>query len=491
MRRLSAIWSNASSSCRDLGLADHHFFCGISQLAVGADTLFTRACAKAGWLQRIFLPQPREDFLAAVNDRNEPDFTPSQREQANTFFSSDHIIQERVVSDSSDRKMRFEDVNLELVRVSDVVVCLMDASAGSGRGGTGQVRDEALRRTKPLLEIRVSVESGRPRFDVHRHHFIAFDAPSLPTELSRLPSKLTGVPSVVAYCAQLKDFASRTSRLKQRLFKTTALVIIGAHVLATLCAVIAGTVHDLPAWPLLLTGELGLLLIGLCTHEHLHYREPARVWAMARVVAEVARSVGALKSVRGYLTHFTSLPLPDSLQPLLRTLSVLHLRETHRLQDPWENRRQRYVEERLTSSQIPYYDEKHQAAARWHTWARIVFLGASGFAILATSFELIGTTGHLPEWLHALESARPAWPNGLAIILPVFAVAALSLAIAFDVEARKHTYDEALKFLGTQRKQLEHAMSERSFCMLAMETEGRLLGETVSWYARHTAISVA
>src|SRR4051812_21695590 len=52
---------------RNLCLPQHQPLCSISALAIGADTLFTRACArqKVPMNQRIFLPELREVFLAA------------------------------------------------------------------------------------------------------------------------------------------------------------------------------------------------------------------------------------------------------------------------------------------------------------------------------------------------------------------------------------------------------------------------------------------
>jgi hypothetical protein len=155
----------------ELGLTDRHFFCGLSQLAIGADTLFTRTCADLNWPQRFFLPQQREDFLNAAGSSGTPDFTPGQREVARALFDSPHVVQERVVSDSTDRETRFQDVNLELVRVSDVLVCLMRAGADTQPGGTGDLMAEASRRQRPLLEIQVDVGSdGQPAFSEEWHH---------------------------------------------------------------------------------------------------------------------------------------------------------------------------------------------------------------------------------------------------------------------------------------------------------------------------------
>src|SRR5262249_41388308 len=121
---------------QELGLPASHFLCGISQIAIGADTLFTRACQELDIPQRIFLPQPRDESFSACDSEGRHDFSDTERKAAESLLSSPHIIQERVVSDSSERTTRFEDTNLEILRVSDVIVCLLRRDSEGKAGGT-------------------------------------------------------------------------------------------------------------------------------------------------------------------------------------------------------------------------------------------------------------------------------------------------------------------------------------------------------------------
>jgi hypothetical protein len=98
----------------ELNLERNYFLVGISQIACGADTLFTRACRSRRIPQRIFLPQHRDAYLSAVgSDGITADFTTNERKEAELLLGADHIIQERIVSDSADRQQQFEDVNVE------------------------------------------------------------------------------------------------------------------------------------------------------------------------------------------------------------------------------------------------------------------------------------------------------------------------------------------------------------------------------------------
>jgi hypothetical protein len=168
--------------------------------------------------------------------------------------------------------------------------------------------------------------------------------------------------------------------------------LIGAHLLATGCAVAAMQKYGTAWLPALLGAELLLLATGLSAHQYLHRSHLVKVWAMTRLVAEVARSGLALENVEGYLQHLFSLPLPGSLRPMLRTFNVLHLRETSLLRNSsWEERLTQYLKQRLEDSktgQIAYYDGKRAQAKVWQRVAGFTFLGCSILAIAASLGEL-------------------------------------------------------------------------------------------------------
>ena len=480
---------------QELNLGPQFFLCGISQIAIGGDTVFTRACEGAGMMQRIFLPQPREEYLNAVGSAG-PDFTAGQKATARQLLASPHIIQERVVSDAADRHDRFHDANLEIVRVSDVLVCLVGAEGSSRRGGTGEVIKLASKRGHPVLEIQVDVASGAPVLTPGWHGREDFKRPALPgaiagaTSPKNAPNTLP--PSVADYVRGLKNLASRRANWERKLFKTAAFIIIGAHVFATVIAVLALTQHDTAVASLLFI-ELLLLATGFGVHQYVHRTHRLEHWALARLAAEVARSVAAIGRFHVYLSHLFTLPFPSALRPLLRTISVLHLYSTARAtRGPWEPQRDTYVKERLVSreanAQIPYNKRTKESALKRLKIARRAFFWASVLAFSATLIKLLVVrylpVGTASDWIAFFAGI-------LAVVLPVIAVAALSLAAAFDLEARFATSKEMLAFLDEQKTLLENASSAREYSRLLIETESRLLGETVNWYARRSFVGVA
>jgi hypothetical protein len=480
----------------ELGLKPWQFLCGISSAAIGGDTVFSRACRALQIPQRVFLPQERIAYLDAEGGNERPDFAPAEKDVARELLSSPHVIQERVVSDSFDRRTRFEDVNLEIVRVSDALVCLLGEEPGGKPGGTNDLIQQARTRGRAVLEIRVSVKDGQPQFAETWHSRESFRLPELPRVLASAgPSAVVQVPStssVADYCQTLKDFGSRQAAWQQKLFNALAAVIIGTHVLATILAVIALTIHGLGVIPWLLGFEMVLLAGGLGMHHYLHWSQARQVWAVSRLVAEVARSVTAVGPLHVYLEYLFTLPFPPELRPLLRTISVLHLRSTRGDSTPWQKTRDSYVDRRLTSEtgQIPYYRDAGATAEKWLRILHRAFVVCSVTAFVATFLKVLVIFHAIPV-AHAYEGTASSILGGLAIVMPVLAVAALSIAAALDLEARKHTYKEMLEFLEQQVKFLHDASFQREFARLLLETEARLLGEITTWFSRRSFTGVA
>jgi hypothetical protein len=490
---------------------DHgrHPLCGLSSLAVGGDLLFASVCRELAWPHRVFLPQLREDFLAATGSGGVRDFTHAEADIVRKALAATNVIQERVASESLDRRERFEDVNLELIRACDVLVVLVRAGADGKPGGSLDAIAQARACGRTVLELRVSADAaGQPQLADVWHHRSAFTPPVLPQELAALRTELTGLPPVADYCTALKRFTSHTSKQRQRFFKTAALWVVGTHAAATLCAVTALKLGSAWGVAAVLSIELALLAGGFLLHEALHgsalihalQRWPllgrlhglshaVQVWAMSRLVSECARSTLALQHVPAPLRHFDHLPLPASLRPVLRTLNVLHLRATRGLAStPWTDHRRDYLQNRVfrrqakdDPGQVRYYLRELRKAGLQVKQARVAFLAGSLGAFAATAIKLsVAPTGAVSALL-----------GGAAILLPVLAVAAMSLAAATDLEARDHTFREMLEFLRAQRHRLRRSPAPNAFRHLALETEAHLLGETAAWHARRAFTGIA
>jgi len=499
----------------ELQLEDNQFFVGISQLACGADTVFSKVCRKQSIAQRIFLPEHREHFLNACEPGRAPDFTPKQRAEAKNLLESAHIIQERVVVNATDRSTRFVETNIEIMRFSDAMVCLLRTESNGKAGGTHQLMQRAIQRAIPVLEIQVAEKSGRMEVVVDRWHnrdaSPSVPPRNLPESLSCLPfpplvSGQNPIPLRDEYCDTLSTLATQQAEGKQRLFKTAAGLIIATHIAATVLATTALSMHTVEASHgadatetlghaqsadssptlvlCLLVAEFVLLGVGFAVHNSLHHSHAVREWAMSRVVCELVRSLRAIGSRHLYLEHLFRLHLPHEIRPLLRTLNVLHLHSTwpQRTQ-PWQPQRDAYIRLRFDDpvhGQLHFFEKALRKDQRLMAVCQSIFVTCSGLAMMATLFKFIALWNHTDEhWILATF-------GGLAVTLPVLAVGGLSWAAAVDCEARVETFGESLNFLKRQRPYLEQAASGLEFDRLLLETETVLLGEITNWYSRRS-----
>lgn len=472
----------------ELNLGPGRFLCGVSQLAAGGDMAFTRACRELGMPQRVFLTAPRKQLLAA----GEPHFTRQERDWAEELLDSPHVIQERVASDAAEPAARFEEVNIEIARVSDLLMCLLPEDAEDMEEAVLELMEHACQRGVALLEIRLGVSpSGQPVLRQTWRRRDRFILPELPPELAELSDELPSWGDVAAMCRPLQELAHRQASWLRRLFRVAALLIIGAHVLATTLAVLALHVHGW-ALPALLLLELMLLAAGFGLHHWLHRSRAAESGAMVRLAAEIGESVTALLGVSGRLSYLFELPLPAELAPLLETLHVAHMHSARKALDrDWRGRRQDYIESRLAGpgGRIAAYAGSLSRANKHLHAARAVFVFGVAGAFLSAAGKLLIVLA-LGESSDAGKTLADVL-GSLAIVLPVVAVAGLSLAASFDLEARARTYDDMRAFLERQQRLLEAADSEREFSVLALETETRLLGDAAAWYSRRAFATVS
>jgi hypothetical protein len=512
-QREEAVVQHLTRRLAEIKLPDNHFLVGISQIACGADTLFSRACAAqaAPIRQRIFLPQHRADFLGAVDSDNKPDFSTAERAEAESILDSECVIQELVVSHAASRSARFEEANVAILRVSDIVVCLLRKDAVGRPGGTQSFLEQAKKRRTPALEIRVSLKDGQPQFEECWHppeadqQFLR-DPPSLPRELDGIPfPPFPAFPSVKEFCDAVKTRASAAAEGHQKRFHSAAAWIIGTHISATVLASVALALHHFHDNPYIETTIMGLLAFeivflarGFLWHRYLHHRHAAQLWALSRVVAELGRSVQAIGSRHVYLEHLFRLQLPKRFRFLLRTLNVIHLRSTRPAREaPWQAQRDLYLQTRFDSQrdgQIPYYQGQLAKDERRLWWCQRIFAVCSIGAMICTLAKLGLVAIDLfeqPHWLEHWNAIAPPILGTLAIVLPVLAVGGLSWAAALDCAARVETFRDTLQFLLRQRLYIENASSGEEFDDLLRETELTLLSETAGWYARRSNTSVA
>lgn len=478
-----------------LQLSPQHLLCGVSQVAIGADTLFAQALQRLGLPQGVLLPQAAAAFLAA-GDPDEPDFTPAEQAVARGLLASLHVVEVRVASDANERNEQFEDTNAEILRDSDVLVCLLREDAVGRPGGTQDLMRRAAHAGKPVLMLEVAMRDGQPQLSPWSRQpaDTPFVAPGMPAELSGVelpPPALAALPAAGDYIDAARRFASAKTRRHSGLFKRAAIAIIMLHIAATLLAALATKVEPAAVIALLLTVELVLLASGLTAHHRLHRGAAARSWAVTRLLAETLRSMKSVCQTAVSLDYARTLAFPASFLPVLRTAAVLHGLGTRAAgQGDWSAQRARYLDERLrgAAGQLRYFDEASRTAARRHRLANSGFWVFSATAFAATAAKLASLAGWLPL---PLAPWVANWGGLLALTLPVAAVGFLSWSAAADLEARAATYTEMHAFLTQQAERIASAASPRDFARAVRDTELGILGENLSWFSRRMFTGVA
>ena len=521
---------------RALGLREGHFLCGVSQIAIGGDVLFTEACAATRIGQRIFLTNTPNEYFSASGDSG-PDFNAEQRQMAEQLLASERIFQVRVVSTAPSRSTRFVEANLEIARVSDICLCVLrddrekrrtsespgaspQSNSPSERiGGTLEFVSAANRRGRPIWLIYVTVNGDK--IELHDEYLNwpgktdgpkAWPIPSMPEVFntgmvwaSNLREAREVPISPREYVNALKTWGSGVAKRQKWLFRNAALIIIGAHLLATILAVAALSFPHIPKPGLFLGFELALLLIGLAVHFALHHSEASRRWALSRLGRELSRSGEGVAGCHVHLEYLFSLPFPQAFKPILRTINVLHLASSRvnagiGPSAGFVGRRDSYVRERV-QPQIDYYSKALHEREKLLHLSVATFYACAVAAVTSSAFKLF--------WLSFTASdehgAHSAWMGGLevlGIVLPIAAVGALSLAASFDLEAEVQTYADALKALDPtnrpsdskqvgMKQLLEGARTEVEFHRLMIETETLLLSEIANWYARRSVKGVS
>ncbi len=150
-----------------LPLYDGHFFVGVMQPGSGGEGVLADACDEVGISLRLFLPQTRDEFLAAKDPRPPftDDFTAAQREKILQRPQRASILQERVASTVSERAARFAETSAQILQLADIAVILQPKHRdGIGKPGRTNVdAEQELPSGKPLGTLTFWIDENQKR----------------------------------------------------------------------------------------------------------------------------------------------------------------------------------------------------------------------------------------------------------------------------------------------------------------------------------------
>lgn len=433
----------------------------LSSAAAGADLIFVRTALQQGLGWEASLPLPLVDF--------ERDFPPQEWLEVKALLAkAEHL---EIAAEPGSREEAYLSGGFEIVNRCDVLLVVWDGQPARGKGGTADVVAYARAMGRPIVILNPdSKVVRRENFEQLRLHdanlrFLNGVAGAPP------PASPSSQQLVAAFQKKVDDAATHSSPHFRRLIAFTLWLHVSATALAT-----AGLAFDwhwvgLP-WGklLLLLGALGVALVVRSQRTHHH-------WTRCRLAAEITRSALAIWGLPRATRLFADFDW-SGLEPLRRSLDVLHRRAAREAGADFDTFRQQYLAGRI-DDQLAYF--ARQEAKAIPLLARL----RNGFAIcsvLAIIFTAAYALAHTLHW-EVPAQVEQACFYFAPIILPVLAASFISLISINDLHRRVARYREMCIRLETVRKEIAHSQTWAGLERAIAKAERVLLQEVFEWHS--------
>ena len=434
----------------------------LASAAAGADLLFVGAALELGMGWEASLPLPLVDF--------ERDFPPQEWVAVKTLLArAEHL---EIASEPGSRDEAYLTGGFEIVNRCDVLLVVWDGQPARGKGGTADVVAYARAMGRPIVIVHPETKAvRRENFEALRLH----DANlrflnSVPGGESAQAG--TSRDLVAAFQRKVDDAATHSSPHFRRLIGITVWLHVSATALATASLAFGWHWAGLP-WGklLLLLGALGVALVVRTQRTHHH-------WTRCRLAAEITRSALAIWGLPRATRLFADFDWAG-LEPLRRSLDVLHRRAAREAGADFDSFRQYYLSGRI-DDQLAYFAKQEARAIPLLGKLRLGFSISSVGAIIFTALYATNATFGWPELPHGLEEAMYHFAP---IMLPVLAAAFISLISINDLHRRVARYREISIRLGTVRKEIAHSQTWAGLERAIAKAERVLLQEVFEWHS--------
>lgn len=433
-----------------------------SSAAAGADLLFARTALDLGLGWEVTLPLPPVDF--------QQDFTPDGWWEVRTLLDRAELIE--VVAEPGSREETYLAAGFELVHRCDVLLAVWDGLPARGKGGTGDVIAYARAMNVPLVIINpLDLTVRRENFAALRLH----DAHLRFLNEVPGPAAAEGADTrgqLAAFQRKLDDTATHSSPHFRRLTALTVWLHVSATALAT--AALAFGWH----WGGLPVGKLLLLLGALGVAYYMRRQSTQSRWTRCRLAAEITRSALAIWGLPRATRLFADFDWVG-LEPLRRSLDVLHRRGARAQPHDFETFKQEYLRTRI-DDQLAYFARQKAKAEPLLARLRFGFGASTIAAILLTALyaldEVFGLA-LLPA--PAVELLYRFGP----IVLPVVAAAFISLISINDLHRRVARYHEMGTRLETARREIAFSQTWAGLERAIAKAERVLVQEVFEWHS--------
>ncbi|HEY8993106.1 MAG TPA: hypothetical protein VIM71_00345 [Lacunisphaera sp.] len=434
----------------------------LSSAAAGADLLFVQAALdqKLGW--EASLPLPIVDF--------ERDFPPDEwLEVAALLNQAEHT---EIAAEPGTREEAYLSGGFEIVNRCDVLLVVWDGQPARGKGGTADVVAYARAMGRPIVILNPDTKVvRRENFEVVRLHDANLRF------LNAVPGG-TDKPVtnsrelVAAFQKKVDDAATHSSPHFRKLIAITVWLHVSATALAT--AALAFNWH----WGALPWGKLLLLVGALAVANFVRTQRTHHHWTRCRLAAEITRSALAIWGLPRATRLFADFDWAG-VEPLRRSLDVLHRRAARESRADFDTFRQKYLADRI-DDQLAYFARQETRAIPLLARLRMGFAVSSIAAIGFTALYALEATFGWPELPHVVVEALFYFAP---IMLPVLAAAFISLISINDLHRRVARYREMCIRLETVRKEIAHSQTWSGLERAISKAERVLLQEVFEWHS--------
>ncbi|HET7536169.1 MAG TPA: hypothetical protein VFJ90_06930, partial [Candidatus Didemnitutus sp.] len=251
---------------------------------------------------------------------------------------------------------------------------------------------------------------------------------------------------------------------------------LGLHVAATALATASLAFHL--HFAVLPWGKLACLVGALVVAMVIRSHRERHDWVRCRLAAEITRSALATWGLPRAERLFSDFDW-TGLEPLRRSLDVLHRRAARAHTANFDTFKQRYLTERI-DGQLKYFARQQAKAQPALDRLRGAFFVSSALAVIFTAAYAIHATlgsGEAPEWVqNAIFEFSP-------IVLPVLAAGFLSLVSINDLTRRVARYHEMQVRLAAARKEANFVQTWGSLERVIAKAERALLQEVFEWHS--------
>ena len=433
-----------------------------SSVAAGSDQLFVHSAFAAGMGWEALLPLPLIDF--------ERDFTPEEWKGVKALLDrAEHMS---VVPEPGTRDEAYLSGGFEIVNNCDVLLVVWDGQPARGKGGTADVVNYARAMQRPIIIINPTTLAVRREFfeKLQLNDANLRDLNALP-EGKLAPPEAGTRAQVAAFQRKVDRAAVHHAPQFRRLIALTVWLLVGVTALSAVRAY----GWQGAEWP---WGNLFMLVGAFVVTLFLRYHRTKQHWTRCRLAAEITRSALAIWGLSRATRLFADFDWPG-LEPLRRSLDVLHRRAAREYPTDFDTFKQVYLCNRI-DDQLIYFAEQAALARPKLVRLRTGYIGSISSAIILTA---LSAWHEAPVYDRLSPGLQQLLFGYLPIVLPFMAAAFFALISVNDLHRRVARCRVMAIRLELARREIAYSQTWAGLERAIVKAERALIEEVLEWHS--------